>query len=165
MLAAGLMAYLPLMPIRESHGRFSHRIIVRPVFPSYLFVRCNPRAEDWQRIMSSRGVARILGTDRPSSLPAEAIDAIRLFEREQHVKFQRAKQLAEIAHKHGQSGIIWNFNAGDEVRIQSGPFAGFLAQLQASVDKWDRVAALITMFNGQSKVTLSAHDLAPRQTD
>jgi transcriptional antiterminator RfaH len=157
--AAGLAAYLPVIPVREPHGRFAMRTAVRPVFPSYLFTRCTLSAEDWHRVASTRGVARILGTDRPVPLREEAIEAIRLFEREQHEKFARARQLAALAHKHGQSGLVWSFSAGDRVRIRSGPFSGFYAELQTAVDKWDRVRALVAMFNAQVPLTLSAHDL------
>ncbi|MDZ7642108.1 MAG: transcriptional activator RfaH [Desulfurivibrio sp.] len=46
--------YLPLMRVVRSHAR-QRRVVFRPVFPGYLFLRLNPDTCDWAAIHSTRG--------------------------------------------------------------------------------------------------------------
>lgn len=157
----GFVPYVPLLYGPEDHGRGQMRHIERPMLKSYMFVKCEPR--DWGQVKAARGVSRILGFEgRTLPVPDGAIEVLRLqeslsFERE----VERIKTLAaaRIAKDKGKSGIVWQFSPGDMVRIKSGPFAGFNAQLESAVDSHDRLKALVSLFGGQTRSDFSAFDI------
>jgi transcription antitermination factor NusG len=150
---AGIIAYLPMMHAPEPHGRNGSRFATRPIFPGYLFTRCLPTDLAWNTVARAKGVHHILGG--PTPVDDQAIEVVQCFEAEnleRHTKVLRSKSK-------GYSGMEWRFAPGQRVLIRSGPFAGFYADLQQSVDKQDRVLALISLFNAKSRVELSAFDL------
>lgn len=51
----GLEVYLPLMRMAVSHAR-RREMVLRPVFPGYLFLRLAPEERNWTAISSTRGV-------------------------------------------------------------------------------------------------------------
>src|SRR5271165_79051 len=131
----GMVVYLPIILNRENGGR-RLRMVERPMFPNYLFVRCESRAEWWGKVASARGVFCILGArEHPQPIADGVIDAIRLHEAEEAEKAQKQRHTRK-------SGIIWQFKPEDIIRIKSGPFQGFYAELKSAVDKHDRVRAL-----------------------
>jgi transcription antitermination factor NusG len=160
--AAGLISYLPMVPRRESHGRGAERTTWRPMFPSYMLVKCDPTPDHWDIVKASRGVHRILGIDGPQHIGDDAIDVIRLYEAEQAEKEKhriRCDEARKAAQEKGKSGIIWDFAPGEIVKIKHGPFAGFYAQLETAVDDHDRIRALVDLFGRQSSTSFSAFDL------
>ncbi len=142
----GMVAYLPILPHRERHGRGAARTVWRPMFGLYMFVRCMPA--QWGLVTAARGIRRFLGRNgRPEPIEDGQIEVIRLVESEQ-----------------GEAGIkraatIWHFTEGDAVRIKEGAFSGFYATLAGSVDSHDRIRALVTYFGRQSLVELSAFEI------
>lgn len=160
---AGLVAYLPTVFRQERHGRGRVRAVERPIFPGYLFAKCEARADHWGLVMRSRGVHRLLGCGGlPLSVEPDEIDAIRLYETEQLEKERdriRRDEAARKAREGGKSGIVWDFSPSERVRIKSGPFAGFYAELEAAVDEHDRIKALVKLFGQQSRTDLSAFDI------
>lgn len=160
--ARGLVAYLPLDPKRERHGRGSERTRWRPLFGLYMFVKCEPIY--WGLVTSARGVRRFLGQDsRPEPVDSDRMEVIRLVEAEKaEAEFERAAKEGILAKAKagGRSGIIWDFKEGDRRRIESGPFAGFYADLQTAVDVHDRLRVLVNCFGRRSLVELSAFEIA-----
>jgi transcriptional antiterminator NusG len=152
-VAAGLVAYLPRCFERVRAGR-RERVVEKPLFPAYLFVKCLPQPEHWQLVFTAPGIAHMLGMQRPTCLPDDAIDAVRLAEA------QRAERDAKRRTRPVRSGIVWHFTPGDVVRVTEGPFAGFHAQLTTAVDPHDRVRALLTMLGRPSTIELPAHHVA-----
>lgn len=161
---AGLVTYLPTAVRMENRGNGGGlRPMIRPVFSSYLFVKCPAVADYWHRIASARGVRRLLGLDgTPKPIRFGEVEVIRLYEADcadkEHKRLEK-EQAAARARAGGKSGIIWDFSPGDRIRITNGPFAAFYAQLQSAVDGHDRIKALITAFGGVSHVQLSAFDI------
>lgn len=145
---AGLIVYMPIWHERLRSGR-AVRMIERPMFPDYVFVYCAPAPAHWHLICLSRGVERILGKYNPLSIPEDSINAVKLFE----------NKAAEKAGVIKRARKVWQFNRGDIVRITQGPFSGFYAELLSSVDKHDRVQALVDMFKRAAYVDLSAEEL------
>ncbi len=159
---AGLVVYWPRGITRESHGNGRTRFSLRPLFPSYLFVKCEPHADHWGLITSSRGVRRLLGCDCPKSITDEEMEVIRLYETEKVEQAEAyASQLKAMlrARKGGKSGLTWHFEPGERVRIKSGPFASFYAQLEKAVDENDRIIALVDLFGRKSRTEVSAFDI------
>lgn len=149
----GLSVYMPIALERVPAGR-RPRMVERPMFPDYLFIYCLPTAEHWHMICVARGIAEILGGQKPVSIKEAAIEAIRLFE----------AKAAERAGKPRRSGAVWHYSKGDVVRITSGPFSGFYAQLTSAVNHHDRVRALVDIFKRSAETELSAFDLQQQQS-
>ncbi len=158
----GMVPYLPMCPKRERHGRGARRTAWRPLLGLYMFVKCLPR--QFSHVTSARGVHRFLGMDsRPLAIDEYRIEVIRLVETEK-AEEERARadreESAAKAQANGRSGIIWNYSAGERVRIKTGAFAGFYADLTAAVDVHDRIRVLVNCFGRRSLVELSAFEIA-----
>jgi transcription antitermination factor NusG len=157
----GMVAYLPVAPKRERHGRGSHRTAWRPLLGLYMFVRCMPA--QWGLVTAARGVRRFLGVNgSPQAIDDGHIEVIRLVEAEKAEAERDREALEDAAARaraNGRSGIIWQFSQGDRVRIKTGPFAGLYAQLTAAVDVHDRIKALVSILGGPSPIELSAFDV------
>jgi transcription antitermination factor NusG len=160
---SGLVTYLPMAVRMEKHGRGGLRLVARPVFPSYLFVRCPMTDDVWNRLTTTRGVRGLLGCDmKPKPINIGEVEVIRLYETECADKERKRldkEQAAARARAGGKSGIVWDFAPGDRVRITNGPFASFFAQLQTAVDDHDRIRALMDIFGSVTPMQLSAFDI------
>jgi len=138
--------YLPILFVKERHGRGGLREIERPMFSTYLFLRCLPRSDHWDRARNVAGVRQLVGDVVPAAVPEPALDAIRL---------------AEACHatKTGRKALRWKLEPGDEARILTGPFAYFHATVMSAIDDHGRVMALVSIFGRASRVQFDADDL------
>lgn len=148
--AAGLIArrfnvYLPVVWIKERAGRV-HQERERPMFSTYLFIRCLPHAGHWNRVRNVAGVQCFLGDGPPEPMPPTAIDAVRRAE-------------AEFATKAGKKSLRWQFEIGDDIRVIDGPFASFYGQLVSAVDDRGRIMALIDIFGRKTRAEFDADQL------
>lgn len=99
--------YLPLLS--EKH-RWSDRIktIRVPLFKNYLFVKITPTQEDFWKVISTRGVTRILGDGRcPVPIADKEIGTI-----------------ARMLKNKAKLKITCSFQSGELVRIKAGPLRG-----------------------------------------
>jgi transcriptional antiterminator RfaH len=119
---------LPLARRPVRHATRAPRMVLRPLFPGYLFARfC--AAVSLRAVNYSRGVLRVLGgaSDRP--WPVE--DAI----------------VAAIRERLGSDGCVEMierpFGAGDSVRITAGPLAGWSGIFDSALSDAQRVVILI----------------------
>ncbi len=78
LIAKGLNAFLPLMAV-WSRRAGARRLIQKPMFPGYLFLRHAIDKHSYIDIMKTEGMVRILGErwDRPAIVADGEIDAIR----------------------------------------------------------------------------------------
>ena len=128
--------YLPL--VREGGAK-----VVRPLFPSYLFVRVELQ---WSRARWAIGVSRlILDGERPAVVPDQVVDALRRRERNGVVHLPQQP-------KHRR---------GDKLRIIAGPFCGQLALCEGMTAR-ERVLVLLQVFGTQRKVELSQNAVESR---
>ena len=109
---------------------------VEPLFPGYLFVRCNVPAVA-HRISYTRGVGRMLGNQSgPTPIADEVIDALR-------------SRVAEDGFVRLEPEC---FRAGDPVRITSGPLGDFVGVFESRLSSSERVAILIRTVTTQVRV-------------
>jgi transcription antitermination factor NusG len=99
--------YLPLLSEKR---RWSDRIktIQVPLFKNYLFVKIAPKQEAFWKVISTRGVTRILGDGRG---PVPIAD----------------KEIGTIAHmlkNKAKLKITCSFQSGEIVRVKAGPLRG-----------------------------------------
>jgi transcription antitermination factor NusG len=93
------------------------RVVVRPMFPSYLFVQHRIDKRSYVEIMKTKGLVRILGErwDRLEAIPAGEVDAIRRVV---------GSPLPVMPHPYLQQG--------QRVRIVDGPLSGIVGLLVRS---------------------------------
>lgn len=110
---------LPSMKPLASYPR-DRKIITRPVFPGYLFARCEP-SRDIPRLLEIDGVEDVLRPGgRLARVPDRAIEAIR-----------QAQDMGAFDHSRSPSGFL----TGDNVRVMGGPFAGLIARIRSAKSK------------------------------
>ncbi|MHC4464071.1 MAG: UpxY family transcription antiterminator [Planctomycetota bacterium] len=142
--AQGICHYLPLL--MEKH-RWSDRLktVKIPLFKNYLFVKITPIKEDFWKVISTRGVTRILGDERgPISIPREEIEAV-------------AFMLATNAHLE----VVRGLHDGQPVRIKAGPFRGIEGYF-VQVKGKDRLACHIHILGQTMLAEVNCCDVEPR---
>jgi transcriptional antiterminator RfaH len=116
----------------------------KPLFPGYLFVSFDPRANGWTAINSTRGVSRLILNDprRPLPLPDELMAGLR-----------RRCDSGELV----SSGDA--LEIGDHIRVLSGPFADLVTQIETLPDA-ERVGVLIELLGREVRSSLPRSHIA-----
>ena len=125
---------------RRDAQRF--RTKTQPLFPGYLFIGLSDAASSWRSINATQGVSRVVslyGQYRP--VPEALIAGIKARCNSDGV-FQATEPLSE----------------GDQVQIQRGPFASFIAEVD-SLAPDQRVWVLIDLLGQKSRISQHQHDL------
>ena len=129
---------LPLVRRPVRHATRAARLVVRALFPGYLFARfC--AADSLRAVTYSRGVVRVVGAG-DSPIPVE--DAI--------IKSIRARIGAEGCVELIEHGL----GANDRVRITSGPLAGWSGVFERELSDSQRIVILIEALQ-QGRVVIS----------
>ncbi|NDR56616.1 transcription termination/antitermination protein NusG [Aliiruegeria sabulilitoris] len=125
---------------RRRNGAFTTEL--RPVFPGYLFVAIDGEKGAWRAVNSTRGVTRLVSFGlKPASVPRALIVSLRQ-------RYGRAEH----------SAMPEGLSPGDRVRLATGPFAGFLAEIEkAAPDR--RVWVLMDILGAQTRVATQPHHL------
>ena len=123
---ASIQTYVPLAPV---YSPWSRQPGATPFFPGYLFGQLDPSAGEIQMARYTSGVLDVVGYGgEPWPVPDELIESIR----------QRIERL------HARKGAP-DFNRGDKVVIQSGPFRGVEAVFDSHLSAGGRVKVLISL--------------------
>jgi transcriptional antiterminator RfaH len=134
----GVLIYQPFMEKYVFHAR--KKVLKRyPLFPNYLFANVDPTEEELHKIRWCRGVRRIL-LDNYQPVPIDD---------------EFIHELCELEDK--KSGTIKKpviFEAGDLVRIKSGPMKDLYGVFEAWGSDEGRVRILIEMVNNKAKVVM-----------
>jgi transcriptional antiterminator RfaH len=138
----GFHPYCPMITKRIRHARkFSN--VLRPLFPSYVFVELDPSKHRWRPILSTFGVRTLVRHgERPALLAPEFVEALKARERDGAI----ARPDNDLA-------------PGQDVRLSSGYFAGLTAQI-LELDQNERVTVLLNLLNGQVKAKVPVADVA-----
>ena len=130
LMARAFTVLLPLLPSRQSER-------LQPLFPCYLFVRCDLAEVGIDNLQWIPGLRRILYFDgRPARVPDAAIEVIQTGVRE----IEAAGGLP--AH---------HFKPGDTVVIDEGPLAGLRGIFQGPVGPAERVRILIHLLGNTNR--------------
>jgi transcriptional antiterminator RfaH len=109
--------YKTFLPMHEETKRRGGRFVttLRPLFGGYLFIAMNPMQQGWRVINNTHGITRLVCTaDTPISVPADLISQLKL----------RCGENDKILPEH-------SLKAGDKVTLSTGPFANFVAKVEA----------------------------------
>lgn len=122
LMARAFNVFLPLLPARQAER-------LQPLFPCYLFVRCDLAEVGIDNLQWIPGLRRILYFDgRPAVVPDAAIGLIQ-------AGLQQIEAAGGLPSHH--------FKPGDVVVIDEGPLAGLRGVFQGPVGPAERVRILI----------------------
>lgn len=99
--------FLPKIEVWSRRKDRKKRILI-PLFPGYLFVRCELTKIIWLEILKTLGVAYVVGlTDEPTPIPANQIDSV--------------KKIVDLKMNLKLHPYV---NVGDQVIVVDGPLQG-----------------------------------------
>ena len=132
------------LPLAEQTSRRAQqfRTDLRPLFPGYLFVGLKAQAPSWRTLNSTHEVSRgvsLDGTYRP--VPETLIT-----------------QLQNQCDETGVFRAQDSFTSGDVVKIQTGPFSSFLAEV-VDMAPDQRIWVLIDLMGQKSRIAMDQRDL------
>jgi len=129
--------YCPTELRRVRHAR-RVQDVARPLFPGYVFAEVAPDATLWRSILSTYGVrALIRYGDRPAFVEAGFIEAL------------RAREIDGVITK-----PITPYRVGQEIRLNGGPFDGFIATIVEMNEK-DRLVLLMRLLSQDVRMKVS----------
>jgi transcriptional antiterminator RfaH len=139
----GFIAYLPRYRRRVRHAR-RNEIVLRPLFPGYLFVRLDPDRCRWRSINGTVGVHEILTNgDIPLAVPDRIID--------------------EIKAREDETGAVKlvppSFVRGQAVRLLEGPLADISGLFEEMRDE-NRVVLLVSLLGRKVRMQVPAAAVA-----
>ena len=139
----GFPTFLPLeeKTVRRK-GRFVQSLV--PLFSGYIFISIDPLLGQWRPVNSTYGVTRIVSFGQePAAVPLEIVNELML----------RCDPLGRILPPK-------MLQPGDRVRITTGPFADFVAEVE-KIAPDRRVWVLMELMGGQTRVAVSPASLGP----
>jgi transcription antitermination factor NusG len=135
----GINTFLPriIVPSKRKDRKI---LIHRPLFPNYLFIELDHIRDNWMKVYRTPGLARICGFNgRPSPVPDEDIDSIRIF-------VNSDRNLFPLPY----------LKVGSRVQVISGPLTGAIGILVKEDHKRHRLVVSLELM-GQS-VAASLYD-------
>jgi transcriptional antiterminator RfaH len=128
----GFESFLPLLPTKPDER-------IEPLFPTYVFVRCDLETLGAASLHWIPGLRHIVGfAGRPAVVPDAAIEYLD----------------AELRRIEAQGGLpTHSFRPGDEVVIEEGPLAGLRGIFQGPMGPAERVHILITFLGNAANRT------------
>jgi transcriptional antiterminator RfaH len=145
----GFEAFLPRFRKRRSHGRRVD-VVLRPLFPRYLFVRFDPRVQPWQRINYTRGVVRVIcANEIPLPVPSGEIEKLR-------GRCEVQPNGAELL----TAAPVVSIKLDSQVRFIDGPFVHQVAQVEA-IDDQGRIRLLFELLGKPVRAVAEEGDVTP----
>lgn len=115
-----------------------------PLFPGYIFVRFDPSRPAWRAINSTRGVTRLVSFSEkgPRPVPDGLVEALR-----------------QRCNENGLLTTADDLGPGDQVRLLTGPFTDWIAEIERiSPDR--RIWLLLDLMGRKTRVGVRVEDLA-----
>jgi len=136
-------AYCPLIKRRRSHGRRVDEVL-RPLFPSYLFVKINPEEQRWRPILSTLGVRTLIRAGDQLSLIDDAF-----------VQSLKGRELDGVIARPASP-----YRVGQQVRMAGGAFDGLVATI-IEMHERDRLTVLMQLLSQAVKVKIDEQQISP----
>lgn len=126
----------------KSGRRMTTRL--RALFPGYIFVNLNLSQSRWRSVDGTFGVRAIVKAgDLPAPLPVGVVET-----------------LIAMSDETGRVSFASRLSPGEDVRFQSGPFAGLIGTLE-QLDAAGRVTVLLDLLGRATPIKGHASELAP----
>lgn len=137
--ARSIETYLPTQRAWDRHASVPQQVDT-PVFPGYVFVRCELNKEIWLAIKKTSGVVRILGYgDDPVPVPDHEVESLRLI-------------LAAKPQVEGHARL----RKGDTVRVVKGPMRGVIGTLIEIARNRHKLVVSVNLINRSVSTTIDA---------
>lgn len=139
----GFAVFLPLYKKTRRHARKTD-VVLRPLFPGYLFVEMDARTDQWHSIKGTFGVVRLVSSgDAPSPIPPGIVETIM---------------------ERGDAGGVIQLNRrslqhGERVRVIDGPFAEYEGLFEEMIDE-NRVFLLLDLLGRKVRAQVPYEALA-----
>ena len=130
--------FMPKFLVTRRHARKIEKVL-RPFFPSYLFVTLDVSKDSFRAINNTRGVNCILSAgDIPSPIPESIIN--------------------DLINLNDENGLITKlgkieYNVGQEVKLNDGPFFGHIGKFMGMKDD-QRVSVLLNFLGRQISIPM-----------
>lgn len=137
--------YVTFMPKRRIVTRHARRRVERigSFFPGYVFIRFDPRRQQWRSINGTYGVrSLVMQGETPCRAPAGLVET-----------------LQAMTDDDGYFVPNPSFERGDRVRLISGPFRELIAEVDDATDE-RRITVLLDMMNGRVPVLVNRSELS-----
>lgn len=137
----GFKTFLPMEEVtRKRKGKFVN--VTRPLFPGYIFVTFDLAQNLWPQVNSTFGITRLVsfGTS-PASVPMKLVSQLML--------------RCDTSGKLLPANLL---KPGDQVRLNTGPFADFLAEIER-VTPDRRVWVLMDVMGGQKRLAVNPEQI------
>lgn len=139
----GYEVFLPLCKAVRKHARKTD-IVLKPLFPRYLFVGFDVNTDPWRKINSTRGVSYIMQQgDKPIAVRGKVIEQFK----------QKSDHRGVVT-----SGLFDALKKGDKLEIVSGSFEGMDATFETMTDQ-ERVNVLLTILGREVRLSLPIYEL------
>ena len=137
----GFETFLPLQEeTRRKRGTFTTQML--PLFPGYIFVALDILQGHWRTVNSTYGISQLVSLGRkPKPVPDDLID-----------------QLMLRCDREGKLIPPKDFEPGDQVLLNKGPFTNFVATID-SIAPDQRIWVLIDIIGRQTRVGIDANHL------
>lgn len=139
----GINTFLPeiIVPGRRQNRKI---LIKRPLFRNYLFIQLDEIRENWMKVFRTPGLARICGNGRPTPIPDEDIDSIKIF-------VSSDRNLYPLPFLH----------VGARVQVMSGPLTGAIGILVKEDRKKRRLSVSVELMGQSVVVSLFDDEVKP----
>lgn len=143
LIEKGIITFLPqiIVPSRRKDRKI---LIKRPLFPNYLFVDLNQIRENWMKVFRTPGLVRICGNGRPTPVPDEDIESIKIF-------VNSDRNIYPLPY----------LQVGSRVQVISGPLAGAIGILVKEDRKRRRLVVSIELMGQSVAATLFDDEVKP----
>jgi transcriptional antiterminator NusG len=138
---------IPMEDVIEFKG--GRKVVVpKKVFPGYLLVRMQLDDDSWYVVRNTPGVTGFVGSGaKPTPLSRKEVESILGVDKEEGVAEKKARPRFE-------------FDVGEQVRVQSGPFADFNGAIsEIDVDR-SKLKVLVNIFGRETPVELEFGQVA-----
>jgi transcription antitermination factor NusG len=132
------------LPVQHSRRRWSDRIVELdlPLFPSYLFIKIEPKTERYYEILDTKGVVSILGNNgQPSPIPEYEIASIQ-----------------KVLSTRSTVSTVPGLKKGTRVEVVSGPLTGVQGIVEGK-GRHNRLFIVITSVGQSIIVDIDSADL------
>ena len=138
----GFKVFLPLLIKTSKNGtKFVNKF--KPLFPGYIFFGTDLEIIPWKTINSTRGISKAVTLDgNYHSIEPKIIEGIK--------------------NRCNQNGILETIDSvkvGDRARIETGPFADFICNVE-KIDDCNRAWVLLDILRQQIRATVSLNTLS-----
>ena len=139
----GINTFLPeiIIPGRRKNRKI---LIKRPLFRNYLFIELDEMRENWMKVFRTPGLARICGNGRPTPIPDEDINSIKIF-------VTSDRNLYPLPFLH----------VGARVQVMSGPLTGAIGILVKEDRKKRRLSVSVELMGQSVVVSLFDDEVKP----